>query len=92
MLCDWGVPHARSDELQQQGGVQKVERVPVEWLFLVCVWVTLRGVACLPLTLVVAPWVSQPVASDAASSSGVSEHPGAAKIASLGRAEEVPQQ
>eukprot|EP00959_Pyramimonas_sp_CCMP1952_P404799 8483642-Pyramimonas_sp.AAC.1 len=45
VLCDWGVTHARSNKLHQQGGVQKVERVPVEWLFQACVLLALRRVA-----------------------------------------------
>eukprot|EP00959_Pyramimonas_sp_CCMP1952_P289220 6048904-Pyramimonas_sp.AAC.1 len=45
MLCDWGVPYARADKLQQQGGVQEVERVPVGWLVRACVWVSRREVA-----------------------------------------------
>eukprot|EP00959_Pyramimonas_sp_CCMP1952_P048980 1023426-Pyramimonas_sp.AAC.1 len=41
VLCDWGVPHARSNKLNQQSGVQEVEGVPVGKLARACCWMTL---------------------------------------------------
>eukprot|EP00959_Pyramimonas_sp_CCMP1952_P323631 6772904-Pyramimonas_sp.AAC.1 len=91
MLCDWGMPHARPDKLQQQSGVQEVEGMPVGWLARACSWVPLWYVICPWLPRVVAPRVGQPVTGDADSPCRISEHPSAAEIASFSWAEKVPQ-